>query len=57
MIRTMAWALDFEPDEENPDPEADTGEVDLIMAKACSPDLADEDLKSQYEEKINTVYE
>ena len=56
LIRTIAWALDIEPDEEDPNPEADTGEVDLIMAKGCSPDLEDEELKVQYEEKINYVY-
>ena len=51
LINTMAWALDLENDGE----EGETN-VDLVMSKTVTPDLADEEMKEEYETKLNAVY-
>ena len=49
LINTMAWALEIENEESG------EGTVDLVLARATSPDFSDPEMKKEYETKLNEV--
>ena len=49
LIRTIAWALDIEHEDES------KAKVDLLMAKSITPSL-EPTMQEPYESKLNKVY-